>query len=146
MESSVIIYEKRGFKLFFSLLGSFHILVFALSGCGEVDRANPSDPVITQGTASFSLLAEFTELQKNDLTDRIIEIQYQIADLNTDYSIGGKMDLIGTTGRVRLNNIETLQKIIKFKLLMREYLDVYWSGTLDLVILMTIGDYQKWNG
>ena len=101
---------------FFSLLGSFHILVFALSGCGEVDRANPSDPVITQGTASFSLLAEFTELQKNDLTDRIIEIQYQVADLTTDVSVDGKMDLIGTTGRVRLNNIETAtEKFIKIQ-------------------------------
>ena len=101
---------------FFSLFGSFYILLFALSGCGEVDRANPSDPVITQGTVSFSLLAEFTELQKNDLTDRIIEIQYQVADLTTDVSVDGKMDLIGTTGRVRLNNIETAtEKFIKIQ-------------------------------
>ena len=100
----------------FSLLSRILFLVCVAWSCGKVDRSNPSDPVLTQGRASFSLLANFIDLDKNDLVDRIVEIRYELSDLGSDFAIRGTMDLVGATGRVRFNNVDTaLEKIVKIE-------------------------------
>ncbi|MEE3233787.1 MAG: hypothetical protein VX294_06435 [Candidatus Latescibacterota bacterium] len=114
--------------------------VCLVCGCGQVDRSNPSDPVTTQGRVSFSLLANFSDLDKGDLVDRIVEIRYELADLGSDAVLRGTMDLVGATGRVRLNNVETtLEKSVKI-----EALDA--GGIVTFVGLDTLNLSEPFDG
>jgi len=100
------------------LLSFILIPIFIASGCGQIDRSNPSDPVTNQGRVSFSLLANFSDLKSGDLVDRIAEVRFELADLGSDIVTRGTMDIVGSVGRVRLNNIETtLAKSVKIEAL-----------------------------